>query len=61
MYELRGSGLYTDGQAAQADFLIWNDPASENIIVRSTKDLIARYIDNYTNAFSAISISASIL
>ena len=61
MYELRGSGLYTNGQAAQADFLIWNDPASENIIVRSTKDLIARYIDNYTNAFSAISISASIL
>lgn len=61
MYELRGSGLYTEGKSAQADFLIWNDPASQNIIVRSTKDLVARYIDNYKNAFKPVSISASIL
>lgn len=61
MYELRGTGLYTNGASAQAEFIIWNDPSSQNIVVRSTKDLIARYIDNYTNAFSAVTISASML
>ncbi len=59
MYELRGTGLITDENSAVADFIIWNDPSSQNIVVRSTKDLVARYIDNYKNAFSAVSISAS--
>ena len=61
MYELRGSGLFTNGKSAQAEYIIWNDPSSQNIVVRSTRDIVARYIDNYTNAFSAVSISASAL
>lgn len=61
MYELRGSGLFTNGKSAEAEYIIWNDPSSQNIIVRSTRDIVARYIDNYTNAFSAVSISASLL
>lgn len=61
MYELRGTGLITNNNNAVADFIIWNDPSSQNIVVRSTKDLVARYIDNYKNAFSAVSISASAL
>lgn len=62
MYELRGTGLMSsNGNSQVADFIIWNDPSSENIVVRSTKDLVAKYIDNYKNAFSAISLSASAL
>ena len=42
-YELEGSGLYdADGASISgADFLIVNDPISENIYVRSTKAMIA--------------------
>ena len=42
-YELQGNGLYDEDGASLsgADFLIVNDPISENIYVRSTKALIA--------------------
>lgn len=62
MYELRGSGLLSKESkaSAEADFIIWNDPSSENIIVRSTRAMVAKYIDNYKNAFSAVDISASL-
>ena len=47
-YELQGSGLYdTDGMSISgADFLIVNDPISENIYVRSTKEMIANALKN---------------
>lgn len=49
-YELAGGGLYTsDGTSLDAaDFFVYNDPASTNIWVRSTKEMIANmfsYID----------------
>lgn len=42
-YELQGNGLYdADGDPISgADFLIVNDPISENIYVRSTKAMVA--------------------
>lgn len=44
-YELTGSGLElidTDGTTSleNADFFIWNDPVSNNIWVRSTKEMV---------------------
>lgn len=48
VYELTGQGLYdTEGNRLDgADFFIYNDPATENIWVRSTKEMIAE-IQNY--------------
>lgn len=46
-YELSGGGLY-DSQGNRldaADFFIYNDPSSNNIWVRSTKDMIANAMD----------------
>lgn len=50
-YELTGGGLY-DSQGNRldaADFFIYNDPASNNIWVRSTKDMINNAMD-YLNS-----------
>lgn len=48
IYELTGQGLYdSEGNRLDgADFFIYNDPATENIWVRSTKEMIAE-IQNY--------------
>lgn len=49
-YELTGGGLYVGkDRLDSADFFIYNDPASDNIYVRSTKEMIAnamRYMSN---------------
>lgn len=43
VYELTGAGLYDkDGPVSGVDFLIYNDPGSDAIFVRSTADLIAQ-------------------
>lgn len=46
-YELSGEGLFDsqNNQLDAADFFIYNDPASNNIWVRSTKEMIANVID----------------
>ena len=42
-YELAGGGLYDNqnNKLNEADFFIYNDPVSDNIWVRSTKEMIA--------------------
>lgn len=46
IYELSGGGLYVTGNNGEeirlntADFIVYNDPASDNIFVRSTKEII---------------------
>lgn len=46
-YELTGNGLYdaSGNRIDAADFFIYNDPASNNIWVRSTKAMIAQIMD----------------
>lgn len=49
-YELTGAGLWTetdDGlqQLDEVDFFIYNDPSSDNIFVRSTKEMISQSMD----------------
>lgn len=62
IYELTGVGLYADGEKLSGvDFLIYNDPGSDNIFVRSTADIILEMIDVKNNTlrqslFSNISI-----
>jgi hypothetical protein len=48
VYELTGQGLYdSEGNRLDgADFFIYNDPVSDNVWVRSTKEMIAE-IQNY--------------
>lgn len=48
IYELTGVGLYDqEGQPISGvDFLIYNDPGSDAIFVRSTADLIAQELEN---------------
>lgn len=46
-YELTGNGLYDQegNKIDAADFFIYNDPASNNIWVKSTKSMIAHIMD----------------
>lgn len=46
-YELSGGGLYdsSGNRLDAADFFIYNDPSSNNIWVRSTKEMIANAMD----------------
>lgn len=48
-YELTGGGLYdSQGNSLdEADFFVYNDPSSNNIWVRSTKEMISNVL-NYT-------------
>ena len=48
-YELTGGGLYDSqgNKLDEADFFVYNDPSSNNIWVRSTKEMISNII-NYT-------------
>lgn len=60
IYEIRGQGLVDqNGNSQIADFIIWNDPNSPNIAVRSTKWLINKASQKYTNPFQPVSLSAS--
>lgn len=60
IYEIRGQGLVDqNGQSQVADFIIWNDPASENIAVRSTKALIRDAAKKYTNPFAPVTLNAN--
>ena len=48
-YELTGGGLYSEKKRLDsADFFVYNDPNSNNIWVRSTKQMIANAMD-YTD------------
>ena len=53
MYELTGNGLYDsqNNKLDEADFFIYNDPASNNIFVRSTKAMILQIV-NYVGAIN---------
>jgi hypothetical protein len=70
MYELTGSGLIdtetlvdaeTRKPLGSVDFLIYNDPSSDKIFVKSTKEMIAEILDHkhmkITNPWSGIYIS----
>lgn len=47
IYELRGSGLLNaSGRKTYAEFLIYNDPNSEVIIVQDTASLVAQALEN---------------
>lgn len=63
MYELRGMGLLdtSTGQKRVADFIIWNDPTSEKISVRSTAEVLVNEIfsSSRKKPFSIVTIAAS--
>ena len=60
IYELRGSGLIDEqGKSKVADYIIWNDPYSDNIAVRSTASLIRQYWEDYARTLGAVSITAA--
>ena len=46
-YEIKGSGQIYDNQDFSVDFIIWNDPNSENIYVRDVNSLL---LQNFVNA-----------
>lgn len=60
-YELTGGGLYDEEghELRAADFFVYNDPSSNNIWVRSTKEMIANVM-NYTGG-SIGSVNSSIV
>lgn len=62
-YELEGNGLYdSDGMSISgADFLIVNDPISENIYVRSTKQMIANALKSQLQSSAPFTSSQYIL
>lgn len=62
IYELTGVGLYdSDGPISGVDFLIYNDPSSDAIYVRSTADLILQELNNKkkTSLLTGISLAKS--
>lgn len=65
IYELRGCGLLDNtGTARAADFIIWNDPDSDNIAVRSTDSIIYDWFQGWIsgtaeNLFKEIRLSGS--
>lgn len=63
IYELRGSGLLDErGLVMPVKFLIYNDPSSDAIYVKSTASIILEALDNATrgnNLLGDISLSAS--
>lgn len=62
-YELAGGGLVDkDGVPLDTvDFLIWNDPASPNVYVRSTKQLIAKAMESLEPVKNALYTKVAIL
>lgn len=62
IYELIGVGLYVDGEKLDGvDFLIYNDPDTKNIYVRSTADILYELLESQNklgrmSAFGAIQL-----
>ena len=53
IYELTGLGQFINGEYSElnsADYLIWNDHKTNNIVVRSTAELIQELMDGVFNA-----------
>lgn len=53
IYELTGLGQFINGEYSElnsADYLIWNDYTNDNIVVRSTAELIQELMDGVFNA-----------
>lgn len=62
IYELQGTGLIDkkSGKNIKAKYIIWNDPDTERVIVRSTDTIIKMYWQKYNkNVFGDFSISGS--
>lgn len=63
IYEMRGSGLINTetGKNRIADFIIWNDPTSEKIAVRSTTEILMNEIfrDSRNSLFTDVRIAAN--
>ena len=62
-YELSGEGLYDEqhNKIDEADFFIYNDSTSNNIYVRSTKEMIANALDYMGQVSDPIRSSVVIL
>lgn len=61
IYELRGQGLLANGSNQAVDFIIWNDPDSENIAVESTLAIILNRWEQYSSLYGRVSLAASAL
>lgn len=61
IYELRGQGLLANGSNQAVDFIIWNDPDSENIAVESTLAIILDRWEQYSSLYGRVSLAASAL
>lgn len=61
IYELRGQGLLANGSNQIVDFIIWNDPDSENIAVESTLAIILNRWEEYSSLYGRVSLAASAL
>lgn len=61
IYELRGQGLLMNGLNQIVDFIIWNDPDSENIAVESTLAIILSRWEEYSTLYGRVSLAASAL
>ena len=61
IYELRGQGLLINGSNQRVDFIIWNDPDSENIAVESTLAIILSRWEEYSTLYGRVSLAASAL
>lgn len=56
IYELQGTGILSQSNQ-RVQYIIWNDPSSENIVVRSTGMLIKQHWEQYSGVFNRIAIS----
>ena len=61
IYELRGQGLLANGSNQMVDFIIWNDPDSENIAVESTLAIILDRWEQYSSLYGRVSLAVSAL
>lgn len=61
IYELRGQGLLINSSNQIVDFIIWNDPDSENIAVESTLAIILSRWEEYSTLYGRVSVAASAL
>lgn len=61
IYELRGQGLLMNGSNQIVDFIIWNDPDSQNIAVESTLAIILSRWEEYSTLYGRVSLAASAL
>ena len=60
-YELEGNSLITkNGDLLSADFLIVNDPSSNNIFVKSTKSIVGEILTGKDRIFNPFSRNINI-